>query len=51
MVARRFETDGLVESAQADERVVQLSEGGRVDREFEDSHNLYGLSISAHKLL
>lgn len=51
VVARRFEADGLVESAQADERVVQLPEGGRVEREFEDSHNVSGLSIWAHKLL
>ena len=51
VVARRFEADGLVESAQAYERVVQLPESGGVEREFKDSHSVSGLPISAHKFL
>lgn len=46
MVARRFKANGLVESTQAYKDVVQLPEGGRIEREFEDSHNESCRSIS-----
>lgn len=51
VVTRRLEAYGLVESAQAYERVVQLPEGSRFEGEFEDSHNVSRLSTSAHNLL
>lgn len=51
VVSRRFEANGLVESAQAHKRVVQLPEGSRVEGEFEDSHHVSLLSILSHKLL
>ena len=51
VLTRRLEADGLMESAQAYERVVQPPEGGRFEGELKDSHDVSRLSISAHKVL